>query len=79
MRNKRLLRTLSAFCLTMVVRKSLDLPTNFSIVNSASEAVPNRLSVVIRMINDSEKIKEVYNALLKLGLKSKNFFGSICF
>ena len=27
-------------------RKSLDLPTNFSIVNSASEAVPNRLSVV---------------------------------
>ena len=28
------------------IRKSLDLPTNFSIVNSASEAVPNRLSVV---------------------------------
>ena len=27
-------------------RKSLDLPTNFSIVNSASEAVFNRLSVV---------------------------------
>ena len=27
-------------------RKSLDLPTNFSIVNSASEAAPNRLSVV---------------------------------
>ena len=27
-------------------RKSLDLSTNFSIVNSASEAVPNRLSVV---------------------------------
>lgn len=27
-------------------RKSLDLPTNFSIVNSASEAAPDRLSVV---------------------------------
>lgn len=27
-------------------RKSLDLPANFSIVNSASEAAPNRLSVV---------------------------------
>ena len=27
-------------------RKSLDLPTNFSIVNSASEAIHNRLSVV---------------------------------
>ena len=27
-------------------RKSLDLPTNFSIVNSAAEAVHNRLSVV---------------------------------
>ena len=27
-------------------RKSLDLPTNFSIVNSASEAAPERLSVV---------------------------------
>lgn len=27
-------------------RKSLDLPTNFSIINSASEAVPDKLSVV---------------------------------
>lgn len=27
-------------------RKALDLPTNFSIINSASEAAPNRLSIV---------------------------------
>lgn len=27
-------------------RKSLDLPTNFSIINSAAEAAPNRLSIV---------------------------------
>ena len=33
----------------------------------------DNIMIKIRMINDSEKIKEVYNALLKLGLKSKNF------
>lgn len=29
----------------------------------------DNIMIKIRMINDSEKIKEVYNALLKLGLK----------
>ena len=31
----------------------------------------DNIVIKIRMINDSEKIKEVYNALLKLGLKIK--------
>ena len=31
-------------------RKSLDLPTNFSIVNSASEAVFNRVTLLILMV-----------------------------
>ncbi|WP_302048480.1 MgtC/SapB family protein [Megamonas funiformis] len=31
----------------------------------------DNIMIKIRMINDSEKIKEVYNALLKLGLKIK--------
>lgn len=33
----------------------------------------DNIMIKIRMINDSEKIKEVYNALLKLGLKVKIF------
>ncbi|MCD8080112.1 MAG: 4-hydroxythreonine-4-phosphate dehydrogenase PdxA [Bacteroides sp.] len=37
-------------------RKSLDLPTNFSIVNSASEAQSNRLSVV-NCTNDEVKVE----------------------
>ena len=45
-------------------RKSLDLPTNFSIVNSASEAVPNRLSVV--NCTDDEVRLSSLNLTLKL-------------
>ena len=45
-------------------RKSLDLPANFSIVNSASEAAPNRLSVV--NCTDDEVKVEFLNLTLKL-------------
>lgn len=45
-------------------RKSLDLPTNFSIVNSASEAAPNRLSVV--NCTDDEVKVEFSNPTLRL-------------
>ena len=45
-------------------RKSLDLPTNFSIVNSASEAVPNRLSVV--NCTDDDLIRRLVKLLLSL-------------
>lgn len=37
-------------------RKSLDLPTNFSIINSASEANPNKLSV-LNCTNDEVKVE----------------------
>src|SRR5574344_1389178 len=37
-------------------RKALDLPTNFSIVNSASEAADNKLSVV-NCIDDEAKVE----------------------
>ena len=45
-------------------RKSLDLPTNFSIVNSASEAAHNRLSVV-NCTDDEEAGKAALGALEK--------------
>ena len=41
-----ILKTFSDPVMLAYHRKSLDLPTNFSIVNSAAEAVHNRLSVV---------------------------------
>lgn len=33
----------------------------------------DNIMIKIKMINDSDKIKDVYNTLLKLDLKSKNF------